>query len=278
MKILITTPDGKVGSEVAQILEKNGKPFVLASHGPEKTKKSHPKAEIVSFNFKEESTWKTALKDISTVYVAAPGDWPSDPVKKFIYYAISQNIKKFVYLSALGVDANEEIPLRQTELHLEKVAPEWTVVRPTWFMQNFSTGMAGAIKSGTLAEPAADGKTGFIDARDIAEVITKALTESGHNKKYYNLTGPKLLDRNNVCEIISKATGKPLKYAPISDEEFRKAMKDYMPTSYLELMSNLYSGVRAGWTAVLTEDVSKVLGKPPRSFEAFASDFADTWK
>jgi uncharacterized protein YbjT (DUF2867 family) len=145
-------------------------------------------------------------------------------------------------------------------------------------MQNFTTSMSAMIAGGALAEPAAQRKIAFIDARDIAAVAVAALTEEGHNGKAYTLTGPELLDRSQVAEKLSRAIGKPVKYVAISDEQFRAAVKAHLSPTYLELMSTLYAGVRAGWFEVHTDTVQQVLGHAPKSLEAFAKEHAAVWR
>jgi uncharacterized protein YbjT (DUF2867 family) len=185
-------------------------------------------------------------------------------------------VKKVVKLAAMGIEHTDN-PLRQVEEHVRASGLAWTFLHPTWFMQNFSTSMAGSVKSGTLAEPAADKKTAFIDARDIAAVAARALLETGLEGKTLTLTGPELLSRAEVAALLSKELGRPVAYLPVTDEQFRAAVKGFLTPSYLELMSHLYSVVRAGHTEVKTATVQEVLGRPPISFARFAKDHRSAW-
>jgi len=144
-------------------------------------------------------------------------------------------------------------------------------------MQNFSTAQAQAIRGGTLAEPAGDAKSGFIDTRDIAEVAVKALTEDGHAGKAYALSGPESIDRKALVAKISKAIGREVTYVPVTDEQFRAAVKGVLTPSYTELLSVLYGGVRQGWFDAVTDTVQKVLGRPAISVERFAEDHKAVW-
>ena len=275
--ILISTANGKVGSEIVKSLIQQGQSVRIGAHNLAKAQAAFPGAEVVHFDYNDESSVKAALQGVSTLYLASPGDFPAEPEKRVIDLAKAAGVKRVVKLSAMGVENAPDVPIRQVELHLEKSGLEWTFLRPNWFMQNYSTGMAEGIKRGGLYEPAADARTSFIDARDIAAVAVKALTEDGHAGQAYPLTGPESLDRTAVAQKISEATGKTVQYVPIGDEQFRSAMQDVLSPTYLELMSSLYSGVRAGWSDATTDAVERVLGREPISFSQFAADHKDDW-
>ena len=275
--ILITTANGKVGSEIVKQLLAQGESVRVGAHNVEKAQANFPGVHVVHFDYSDSASIKAALEGVDTVYLASPGAFPADPEKNVVDLAKAARVKRVVKLSLMGVEASDDIPLRQVEKYIEASELEYTILRPTWFMQNYSTGMAQGIKTGSLYEPAEQAKTGFIDARDIASVAVKALTENGHNGQAYALTGPESLDRNAVAAKISSATGKTVQYVPINDEQFRGAMQNVLSPAYLELMSSLYAGVRAGWTDATTDTVKKVLGRDPISFDQFANDHKDTW-
>ncbi len=275
--ILISTANGKVGSEIVKTLIQRGQSVRIGAHNVARAQASFPGANVVHFDYNDEASVKAALEGVDTLYLASPGDFSAEPEKRVVDLAKAAGVKRVVKLSAMGVENAPDVPLRQVEMHIEKSGLEWTFLRPSWFMQNYSTGMAEGIKSGTLYEPAADAKTGFIDARDIAAVAVKALTEGGHHAQAYPLTGPQSLNRNEVVQAISSATGKPVQYVPVSDDQFRASMKNLLSPTYLDLMSNLYAGVRAGWTDTTTDTVKRVLGREPISFEQFATDHKNDW-
>jgi uncharacterized protein YbjT (DUF2867 family) len=277
MYVLVTTPTGKVGSEVVRLLREKGIKHRIGARTVEKAQKEFPDSEIVRFDYQDESTLKAALQGVDTVYLASPGAAPAEPEKRLVDLAKAGGVKRIVKLSAMGVDQNDAAPLRQVEKYIEASGLQWTHVRPSFFMQNYSVAQAQSIRNGSFAEPADNARTPFIDARDIAEVAVKALTEDGHHGKAYALTGPELLSRAQVAEKLSQGIGKPVQYVPITDQQFREAMKAYMPPPVLELMSALYAGVRAGWTEVKTDTVQQVLGRPPRSFDEFVKDSRSAW-
>lgn len=276
LKILVTTPRGKVGSEVVRLL-KDQATLRLGAHALEDTKRAFPGLEVVRLDLNDAASVEAAVRGVDAVYLAAPGDFPPQPGKQLIDAAKRAGVKKVVLLSAMGVDAAPQSPLRQVEVHLEGSGLGWTVLRPTWFMQNFSTSHARSIGAGVLAEPAADQQTAFIDTRDIAAVAAKALLEGGHTGQVYTLTGSELLSRADVTATLSKELGRPVAYQALSDEEFRAAMQPHLTASYLELLSMLYAGVRQGWTARQTDDVQRVLGRAPITFAQFVKDHRAVW-
>ncbi len=277
MKVLVTTPNGKVGHEVAKQLLAKKVPVRIAAHTVEKAKKEFSGAEVVHFDYADAAGMGEALKGITHVYLAQPAEQAAAPTQQFIDLAKKAGVKRVVMLSAMGVENADAAPLRQVEKRLEASGMEWTIGRPNWFMQNFSTMHAAAIRGGTLAEPAANGKTAFIDVRDIAAVAVAALTGDGHAGKAYALTGPEPLTREDVVRRIGQAIGKPVKYAALTDEQFRAAMKPYVPAAGIEILSSLYATVRAGWTERVTDDVQRVLGRAPIGFDQFARDNRAAW-
>ena len=276
--ILITTPNGKVGSEIVRQLQATGEPIRIGAHTVEKAQKAFPGAEVVHFDFGNEDSIRSALHGVDKLYLASPGEMQAEPVNRVVDLAKEAGVKHIVRLSAMGVEYGDS-PLRQAEQHIEASGLAWTFLRPSWFMQNYSTGMADAIRQGTLLEPAEGGATGFVDARDIAAVGVAALTGEGHAGQAYAITGSEALTRDQVAATISAAIGKPVRYQAVSAQEFELGLRGAgMPEAYIDLMGNLYGFVRAGQSAGLTNDVQQVTGRAPISFDQFARDHVDAWR
>lgn len=276
MKILVTTPSGKVGQELVAILRSKGASLRLGAHSVEKARAAFPGLEVVRLDHTDPATHAAAVAGVEAVYLASPGDFPSAPEKALVDAARKAGVRKVVKLGAIGVEHSDN-PIRQVEEHVRASGLAYTFLHPNWFMQNFSTSMAGGIKAGVLAEPAADARTSFIDARDIAAVAAAALLEPGHEGKLYTLTGPESLSRAEVAQALARELGRPVAYQPVTDEQFRAAVRPYLTPSYLELLSHLYAIVRDGHTAVTTDTVRQVLGRPPIAFAQFVRDHRATW-
>ena len=276
--ILVTTPNGKVGSEIAKALLEQGKEVRLGAHTPEKAQAAFPQTEVVPFDFANEDKVRAALRGVQALYLASPGDAEAAPVNRVIDLAKEAGVERIVRLSAMGVEASDN-PLHEVEKHLKASGVGYTLLKPNWFMQNYSTLYAESIRTqNTFAEPAGDAKTGFIDARDIAAVGVKALTETGHNTQAYDLTGARAYDRHEVAEALSQATGQTVTYQPLTDEQFQAGMTSAgAPAAYVTLMTRLYQAARAGYTATVTDTVAQVTGRAAISLEQFARDYKDVW-
>ena len=280
--ILVTTPNGKVGREVAKQLLAQDREVRLAAHTVEKAQRAfpdEPNLDIIPFDFADEESVRASLRDVDAIYLASPGEGDVEAMSRTTDLAKDAGVNRIVRLSAMGVEGSDN-PLRRIEQHIEASGLTWTHLRPNWFMQNFSTTNAASIREkGVLAEPAGDAKTSFIDTRDIAAVGVKALTQEGHHGQAYALTGERAYSRYEVAEILSQATGKEVRYEPLSEEAFQERMRQAgMPEAYLELMTNLYSAVRAGYTAEVTDTFERVMGRAPTSLERFARDHKEVWQ
>ncbi len=280
--ILVTTPNGKVGREVTKQLIAQNREVRLAAHTVEKAQRAFsgtPRVDIVPFDFTDEESVRAALNEVQALYLASPGDGNVAEMNRVVDLAKNAGVERVVRLSAMGVEGSDN-PLRQIEQHLEASGLSWTHLRPNWFMQNFSTTSAQGIRErGVIAEPAGDAKTSFIDTRDIAAVGVKALTEEGHDEQAYALTGARAYDRHEVAKVIAQAVGKPVRYEPLSKETFQARMQGAgMPGEYLELMTELYGAVRAGYTAEVTDTFERVMGRAPTSLGRFAQDYKEVWQ
>lgn len=276
--ILVTTPNGKVGSEVAARLLAVEVPIRVGAHSVAKAQQAFPQAQVVPFDFADAATVRAALNDVETMYLASPGPMLASPVNQVVDLAKAAGVRHIVRLSAMGVEQGTS-PLREIEQHIEASGLAWTFLRPSWFMQNYSTINAESIRQGgTFSEPAGDAATAFIDARDIAAVAVKALTETGHTGQAYSLTGSRAYNRTEVAHAIAAAIGKDVRYVPVSAEQFRETLALYNTQgTYIELMDALYQMVRAGWTETVTDTVAQILGRQPISLEEFAVDHRNTW-
>lgn len=276
MTILVCNANGKVGREVARALLAAGEKIRIGARNGAGAKAGFPGAEIVAFDYTQPATLAAAMQGVDAVFSAAPYELEPGATKALIAAAKASGVKRFVKLSALGAEADPNSPHTLAERALAESGLEWTVLRPTFFMQNYATMSAGSIRAGAIYEPAADGATSFVDTRDIAAVAVIALTRPGHNGKAYALTGPAALTRTEVAAAISQAIGKPVTYVPVDDAALRGAMAGAAP-SLIELMSTLFGYIRQGYTAAVSGDFEKVTGRKPRDFASFARDSKAAW-
>jgi uncharacterized protein YbjT (DUF2867 family) len=278
MTILVLNANGKVGAEVAHQLLAKGEKVRIGARDVAKAKATFPKAEVVAVDFNKPDTLNAAVKGAEAVFTATPFELLPQPELDLVSAAAKAGVKHIVKISTEGADQDETSPHGEVEKSIRQSSLTATILRPNFFMQNYSNQQAGSIKeSGVFYEPADDGKSSFIDTRDIAAVAVKALTEKGHAGKSYVLTGGEALSRKDVAAAIAAATGKPVKFVNVDDAALRQAMAG-APPKLTELMSLLMGYVRAGYTDKVSPDVEKLLGRKPITFAQFAKDHVALWK
>jgi uncharacterized protein YbjT (DUF2867 family) len=263
---LVVGGTGKTGRRVVERLEARGLPVRVGSRSGEPP-----------FDWEDEATWAPALRDVGAVYVtyypdlAAPG--AANAVRSFAELAVESGVRRLVLLSGRG-----EEEARRAELAVQGVDAEWTIVRSSFFSQNFSESFfLEPILGGELALPVDGVAEPFVDAEDIADVAVAALTEDGHAGQLYELTGPRLLTFAEAVEEISLASGREIRYVPVSVEQFASALsRDRVPSEVVELLTYLFTEVLDGRNARLTDGVRRALGRKPSDFADYAREAAAT--
>lgn len=262
--VLVLGATGKTGRRVVERLTLAGVP-VRAGH----------RASEPPFDWDEPTTWATALDGAASAYIsyypdlAAPG--AVEATSAFARLAVEMGVLRLVLLAGRGEDEAE-----RAEQAVRDSGADLTIVRSTWFMQNFSEGdFRGQVLSGNVTLPAGDQVEPFVDADDIADVAVAALTEDGHVGELYELTGPRLLSFAEAIEEIANATGQEIRYAPVSVDEFASAMAaQNVPGEAIEIFSFLFGEILDGRNAHLTDGVRRALGREPRDFRDFVKDAA----
>ena len=153
----------------------------------------------------------------------------------------------------------------------------YNLLQPHFFMQNTMMAAQTVASDGTVYIPFEEGKVGMIDARDIADVAVKVLTEDGHEGKSYNLTGPASMSFGDVAAALSKALGKQVNYVNVPLEAAREGMIGMgMSEWFADAMVGVFQTLRR-YGDFTTTDVENVTGHPARSYETFARDFAQVF-
>jgi uncharacterized protein YbjT (DUF2867 family) len=257
---LVVGGTGKTGRRVAARLRARGVPVRAASRS------SRP-----SFDWADRGTWDGVLEGAAAVYLsyapdlAVPG--ARDHIQAFTEQAVAAGARRLVLLSGRG-----EAEAEACERIVQAAGVDWTVVRASWFDQNFSEGaFAGMVLEGTIALPAGDVPEPFVDAEDIAEVAVAALTEDGHAGRIYEVTGPRLLTFAELADELSRASGREVRFVPISMEAFRAAVAGSgAPADLTWLLQYLFETVLDGRNAHLGDGVQRALGRTPVDFADYA--------
>lgn len=223
------------------------------------------------FEWTDPASWGPVLDGVGAAYVAFHPDLAvpgaAETIAAFVARAADAGVRRLVLLSGRGED--EAV---RSERIVQDSGLEWTVLRASWFAQNFSEGfLRDAVLSGVLALPAGAVREPFIDVDDIADVAVAALIESGHAGELYELTGPRLLSFGDVAAQISAASGHPVRYESIPAAAFSAGLAEQsVPADMIELLEYLMLEVLDGRNAHLADGVARALGRSPRDFTAFA--------
>jgi uncharacterized protein YbjT (DUF2867 family) len=226
-----------------------------------------------TFDWNIEATWPRALEGVSSAYItyypdlALPG--AAQQVRSFAQQAVAHGVGQLVLLAGRG-----EPQVFPAEQAVRESGAQFTILRCAFFAQNFSEGALTpwgdeiAFPAGNVTEP-------FIDVEDIADIAVAALTDpQRHAGRIYDLTGPRLLSFEMAVEEIARAAGRPLRYVPVSFEDYADVLAQIMPPDHVHFFIGLFRHLLDGHNSQLTRDVELVLGRPPRDFRDYARDAA----
>ncbi|MEU8204728.1 NAD(P)H-binding protein [Streptosporangium sp. NPDC049046] len=232
------------------------------------------------FDWERPDTWRQALRGAESVYIsyfpdlAAPG--APAAIEKLTACAVDEGVRRLVLLSGRG-EANAQ--------HCERIVSEsglsHTLIRTSWFSQNFSEGnLRDSVLDGVIALPAGEVAEPFVDVDDIADVAVAALTDDRHSGRLYELTGPRALTFHEAAAEIAKAADRPVEYVAVSPEVFHAAVAQSAGLDYADLLTDLCKEVFDGRNASVAHGVREALGREPRDFTDFCRTAAasGTWR
>jgi len=228
------------------------------------TRATEGPVEWIKFDFAEPATYGPALLGVSAVFLIRPPQMAD--AKAFVPFLDAlrkRNIRRVVLLSVKGADTNPVLPHHGLEKLVQTADFDWTILRPSDFMQNLETVHRADIREhGEIAVPAGDGKSAFIDVDDIGVVAARVIQEDGHAGKGYILTGPDSLSFDTVAEILSNELGRQITYRRPNVvrfiwEQHRKGVAVPMAL----VMTALYTVQRFGGAAEKTEELEVLLGR-----------------
>lgn len=280
--ILVMGSTGNVGHTLVGLLSGAGIQVRAATRHPDKVPRL-PGVQPVYVELDQRQSWGPALQGVSRVFFMAKNA-DAEPEKTLIPFVDAMKasgVKHGVLMTALGVDQAEGLGLNTVEKYLAGSGLPYTILRPNWFMQNFSSGFIAPMIAGMngVYLPAADSTTSLIDTRDIAAVAAKVLTSQAHYGQGYALTGPQALSYGQATEVISRFADRSISYTAIPEEAFRQSLRDAgWYEGQIALMSNLFAGVRQGWNSAVLPTVEQILGRQPNTFEQFVQDHAAVWR
>ncbi len=264
--VLVLGGTGKTGRRVVDRLASRGVPTRIASRS------ANP-----SFDWGDQGSWDGVLDGVTAAYVsyapdlAIPG--ATDTIRAFVERAVERGVQRLVLLSGRG---EEEAQL--CERIVQGAGVEWTVIRASWFNQNFSEGeFLDMVLAGEITLPAGDIGEPFVDAEDIADVAVAALTEDGHAGQVYEVTGPRLLTFTEAVKEIARASGREIQYIQIPHDAFAAGIAESgAPDDIVWLLDYLFSTVLDGRNAYVCDGIQRALGREPTDFAEYVRRIADS--
>ena len=261
---LVLGGTGKTGRRVAERLENRGISTRIAS-----------RSSAPCFDWNDPGSWDAALDGGTAAYMSYAPDLANPgataAIKAFVDKAVSRDVKRLVLLSGRG-----EEEAQRCERIVAGAGVEWTVVRASWFDQNFFEGaFLGMVRDGAITLPAADVPEPFVDINDIADVAVAALSEDGHSGEIYEVTGPRMLTFTEVAKEISLAAGREVQFIRIPKEAFAGAIADSgAPEEIAWLLNYLFDTVLDGRNAYVCDGVKRALGREATDFAEYAGRIA----
>ncbi|MFI6522774.1 NmrA family transcriptional regulator [Spirillospora sp. NPDC050679] len=263
---LVIGGTGRIGRRVARRLTGRGVDVRVGSRSGEPP-----------FDWEKPSTWADAFAGARSAFLMyyPEIEWPGagDAVAAAAQQAVDAGVRRLVLLSA----RNQDEAVRCEEA-VKGLPVEWTILAPASFNQNFDEGVfLEPLRRGVLALPAGDNADPFIDADDIADVAVAALTEDGHAGEYYELTGPRLWTFAEGVAEIARATGRELRYVPVTRDQFADAIVDGgAPRAFAEPLATIVAEVFDGRNGSLADGVERALHRKPRDFADWVAEIAPT--
>jgi uncharacterized protein YbjT (DUF2867 family) len=269
--ILVTGATGKTGGSLVAQLQQSGLPYRAAS-----------RREAIPFDWEQTDTWDTALEDVASIYLVAPGA-VKDPhvlMQDFIALAMRKGVRRFVFLSMAGLPAGGPVH-GQVHQWLKDNSDDWAVLCPSAFMQNFSAGpsLPTIRDEDQIYSNTGDGRVPFIHVDDIAACALAALVAPAPLNIDLVLTGDEPLSYDQVAELISRACGRRITHTHVSmDEMTARLLARGIPEATARLLAFGYQVVAAGAAERTTDAVQTLTGRPPVTFQTFATANAHVWR
>ena len=272
MSVLVTGATGKVGKRLAERLQTAGLEHRLGSR--------HPSGDAgMVLDWWDNDTWGPALNGVSSIYLIAPRGDAAPVMIDFVRQAITAGVRRFVLQSGSPVPPGAP-GTGTVHAWLADNAPEWAVLRPSWFMQNFTEALNGQTirAEGAIYTAAGDGRVGFIDAVDIAGSAFGALTAPAPLNADPILTGPSAITYDEAAAIIGRVLGRPIEHRRVTPAEVaRRHVENGVPELTAHMLGFADVAISNGTEDRVTNEVKTVSGAEPVSFEAFAERDKAYW-
>ncbi|MFD3919020.1 NAD(P)H-binding protein [Streptomyces sp. NPDC058595] len=267
---LVIGATGTTGSRVVSRLAAGGHRVKAAGRRASPV----PGARSVRFDWADPTTFGEALSGTDRVYLIPPigSTEPADVMLPFLDQARTAGVRRAVLLSSSAIPAGGPATGRIHEA-LPGLFGEWAVLRPSWFMQNFTGDHphARSIRAdGTVSTATGEGRVGFVDADDIAAVAVHALTDDRAPNTDLVITGPQALSYGDIAAAVTEVTGRAVTHRRLTYARMRDHLAAAMPAEFAAMLAGLDRSIAGGSEDRTTDTVHRLTGRPPGTFRAFA--------
>lgn len=280
-RILVTGATGNIGRELVIALNAKGADFVAASSKP----LDIPGVPTVQADFASVESLTRAFNGIHTLFLLLPlVPEKVDYARNAVAAAKAAGVRHIVRSSGVGAATDSPWLLNRLQGEVDQIIIDsglpYTLTRPATFMQNFATYFAQPVRDGALYLPQGEGRSAYVDVRDIAAANAAILlAPEAHAGRIYVLTGPAAISNSEAVAAIGKATGRPAHYVPVPDAAGIEAMQGMgMPAWTIDVMMSLHHLTAAGAAATVTDDVRTLTGREAITFAQFVQDNLAVWK
>ena len=273
--IFVMGATGRVGSAVIDAL-----PVGASVRAATQQMRHSENTDWVRFSLEDQDTFAQALDGVDAIFLMRPPQIIKGAAfVPFLEAAKARNIRRIVALSVAGAETNAFLPHHAMEQEVIKLGFDWTMIRPSDFMQNLETVHLQSIRDrDEIAVPAGQGRSSFIDVVDIGDVIAKVLLQEGHGGKGYTLTGPEALNFSDVAHILTEVLGRHIRYRELGALAFLwEHLREGRALGIGLVMTALYSAQRFGKASTVTDEVKRLLGRPPGDMPTYATRSRDLW-
>lgn len=285
MKVMVIGGTGMVGSQVTRNLVDKGANVSVLTRDVENTSQLPDEIEPVVGNLLEPDTVRTIFDGMDAVFLLnAVSPSECSEALMAVNGALSAGVERITYLSVHKLDEALHLPhfgsKYPVEKALEQSGIEYTILRPNNFYQNDYWFKQALLDHGVYPQPIGSKGLSRVDVRDIAEVAALALLEKGHGRQCYNLVGPEILTGEQTAKIWEEALNREIQYAGNDlnawEQEALQQMPDWMVYDF-KLMYSFFQeeGLAADESDI--QQLTNILGHPPRSFGDFAEETAASW-
>ena len=279
-RILVVGATGSVGRGAVAELQARGARFAAATRDRARARELlGPTVECVAVDPEDPQSLKSSFDGVEALLLIPPETAQKrELARRIAEAAAAAGVRRIATVSGLSAVRDEASISRQVERDVEALGVAWTHLRPNFFMQNYHTSYRESIRRGAIAFYTGAGRTSLVDAHDIGAAAAVVLLESGHEGGTPLITGAEALDHTEIAAILSRVTGREIRYTARSHDDTRNALRAAgLSERAIEASVARFREVEEGAFAEVSPALAEILGRAPRSFESYAREHAHYW-